>query len=80
MSEEKLIELANALKELKAIYAEDMANRVAECSTELIRIQERFNRQMAVIEAVRWIAFGLAVAALVWVIALEVKKHAGLHE
>jgi len=43
-------------------------------TAEIERIAEDFNRRMAFIMAVEWVAFGLSMVALAMLVAIEVKN------
>ncbi len=52
---------------------------IEEWQRRLLEISERFNRQMEIIMTMEWIAFGLAVAALVLLIISEIRKNRKRH-
>lgn len=41
---------------------------------EILRIAEEFNRRMAIIMAVEWVAFGLSMVALALLVIMKMKE------
>lgn len=48
-------------------------------TAEIERILEEFNRKMAVILAVEWVAFGLSMVAVGLLVAIEIKERRRQH-
>ena len=60
------------LVELADFY---QSGTVEEWQRRLLEISERFNRQMEIIMTVEWIAFGLAVLALILLVIGQIRKN-----
>lgn len=67
-----------AFKEILDILSNQQEVDLEFIQRSILRVQEEFAHKMAVITAIEWTAFALAIGALIYLL-IKRKKHGGVH-